>query len=78
MQLRTNDYSVGKPHPGNVLSFVPPTTAVALARPGDFPDARTCSNGLDRRDVADDFEVRSTIVANAQGQVNCPGASALT
>lgn len=65
MQLNLNNSAIGQPHPGNALALAPSTSAVVPAQARKFSNAGAARDGFDRQDLADDFEVHDTIVANA-------------
>ncbi len=64
MNLGQVDRAVTEANTRGPFAFAPPPAAIQLAQAGKFADRRTNRNGFDMRDLAEDGEVHSPIVAN--------------
>jgi|ERR1700730_13299645 len=63
MQLSEDYLTRRQADPSNAFTLAPSSAAVSLAQTRQFADTRARSNGLDRRELADDLEVHDLIVA---------------
>jgi hypothetical protein len=70
MHLGKGDLTVRQAHTGNTLTLALTTATIEFAQARQLANARTRSNGLDRGELANDFKVHASIVANAKGPVN--------
>ena len=63
MQLYLAQGTVGKTYRCNTLQLAPTATTVSLAKKRPSLDTRTCGNGFDLRDCANDIEFHSRILS---------------
>src|SRR5262249_1726621 len=64
------DGAVGQPNAGDSLSFAPTAASIDSSQSPDFTDSRACGERLDLRNIAQNLEVHSTIVAKRCNPVN--------
>jgi hypothetical protein len=78
MQLSEDYFTRSQANPSNAFTLAPSSAAVSLAQTGQLADTRARSNGLDRRELADDLEVHDPIVAKMDDLVKWARARGLT
>jgi hypothetical protein len=76
--LREHNLAVSQPHPSDAFALAPSTAAIVPAQARKFSDAGAGSDRLDCRELANDFEVHGTIVANTIELVKLTDTSSLT
>ncbi len=56
MYLSQTQRAIGQSDASNTFAFTPASTAVNPTQPSDLADARSCREGFDLRNFADDFK----------------------
>jgi hypothetical protein len=61
--------SFARPEPNfsHTLPFPPPTAAVTLSKPRQFPNSGPGGDGLDTGNIAEDFEIHSAMLSDVRG-----------
>lgn len=78
MQLSEDYLARSQTDPSNAFTLAPSPATVPLAQARQFADTRACSNGLNRRELANNLEVHDPIVAKMDDLVKLARISGLT